>query len=103
MPDQTRRAVRAGGRVVRRRGAEIEQIIIANELALARAHVAFPVVIDLERRTPEWLTRLSTEPGVREFEAKYGLEMPTALRQYYKSTRLISLLQAAWGVDVFLE
>jgi hypothetical protein len=29
--------------------------------------------------------------------------MPNALRQYYKSTRLISLLQAAWGVDVFLE
>jgi hypothetical protein len=32
---------------------------------------------------------------VREFEAKYGWEMPTALRHYYKSTRLISLLQAA--------
>jgi hypothetical protein len=47
--------------------------------------------------------RLSTEAGVREFEAKYGWEMPTALRHYYKSTRLISLLQAAWGVDVFLN
>jgi hypothetical protein len=72
-------------------------------LALARAHVAFPAVIALERRLPEWLSRLSTESGVREFEAKHGLEMPDALRQYYRSTRLISLLQAAWGVDVFLE
>jgi hypothetical protein len=40
---------------------------------------------------------------VSAFEAKYGLEMPNALRHYYRSTRLISLLQAAWGVDVFLE
>ena len=38
----------------------MERIIIANELALARAHVAFPVVIELERRIPEWLIRLST-------------------------------------------
>ena len=82
---------------------EMEQIIVANELALARAHVAFPAVVELERRIPGWLTRLSTEPGVREFEAKYGIEMPDALRHYYRSTRLISLLQAAWGVDVFLE
>lgn len=81
----------------------MERIIIANELALARAHVAFPVVIELERRIPEWLIRLSTEPGVRQFEAKYGVEMPNTLRHYYKSTRLICLLQAAWGVDVFLE
>ena len=29
--------------------------------------------------------------------------MPDALRHYYRSTRLICLLQAAWGVDVFLE
>ena len=81
----------------------MEQIIAANELALARAHVAFPFVLELERRMPGWLVRLSTEAGVREFEARHGLEMPGALRQYYKSTRLISLLQAAWGVDVFLE
>ena len=84
-------------------GSEIEKISIANELALARAHVAFPAVIELERRIPEWLIRLSTDAGVREFEAKHGLEMPSALRHYYKSTRLICLLQAAWSVDVFLE
>jgi hypothetical protein len=77
-------------------------MIIASELALARAHVVFPQVLELERRVPEWLIRLSTEPGVSEFEAKYGVVMPEVLRRYYKSTRLISLLQAAWGVDVFL-
>jgi hypothetical protein len=82
---------------------DIEQVLIANELALARAHVAFPVVTELERRMPEWLVRLATEAGVRGFEARYGLAMPGALCQYYRSARLICLLQAAWGVDVFLE
>jgi hypothetical protein len=81
----------------------MDQMIIASKLALARAHVVFPQVLELERRIPGWLIRLSTEPGVSEFEAKYGVEMPDVLRRYYGSTRLISLLQAAWGVDVFLE
>ena len=84
-------------------GAPIDQIIMANELALARAHIVFPFVIEVESRTPEWLIRLSTEAGVKAFEEKHRLEMPRTLRQFYKSARLISLLQAAWGVDVFLE
>ena len=82
---------------------QIDQIILANQLAIARAHIVFPRVLELERRVPEWLLRLATEAGVTDFQNKHGLALPAEVQQYYKSIRLICFLQEAWDVDVFLE
>jgi hypothetical protein len=80
-----------------------ELITAANELALARAHLVFPIVLEVERRIPKWMVQLSSEAGFTEFERKHGVDLPDVLRRYYHSPRLICLLQAAWDVDVFLE
>jgi hypothetical protein len=83
----------------------IQRIRGANELALAQAHIRFPSVLALEQQAPEWLLRLSTPAGVADFERRHGFRLPDALREYYRSLRLISLLQAAWdicNIDVFL-
>jgi hypothetical protein len=48
---------------------------------------------------------MSTPAGVADFERRHALRLPDALREYYRSLRLISLLQAAWeicAIDVFL-
>ncbi len=48
---------------------------------------------------------MATPAGIADFEQRHGLRLPDTLQQYYRSLRLISLLQAAWDVlnmDVFL-
>jgi hypothetical protein len=84
-------------------GVLIDKVIAANQLALARAHIVFPRVLELEQCVPKWLLHLATEAGVTDFQDKHGLQLPTEVKQYYKSTRLICFLQEAWGVDVFLQ
>ena len=63
-------------------------------------------MLALEQQAPEWLVRMGTAGGVADFERKHGHKLPDTLREYYRSLRLISLLQAAWdalNTDFFLS
>ncbi len=62
-------------------------------------------MLSLEQQAPKWLLRVATPGGVADFECRHGLQLPETLQEYYRSLRLISLLQAAWDVlnmDLFL-
>ena len=63
-------------------------------------------MLALEQQAPEWLLRMATPAGVADFERRHGLQLPDSLQEYYRSLRLISLLQAAWDVlnmDVYFS
>lgn len=49
---------------------------------------------------------MATPAGIETFERRHALRLPAVVQQYYRSPRLICLLQAAWSklnTDVFLE
>jgi hypothetical protein len=51
---------------------------------------------------PEWFRDLGTEPGLARFEARRGIRVPAALREFYACPLLACFLEPAIDGEVFL-
>ncbi|MDG3008379.1 hypothetical protein [Paludisphaera mucosa] len=73
------------------------------DLAEARGYLDCPEVRAMEDRVPGWFRALGTVPGVAEFEARRGVRLPDAIREFYQSTPLACFVEAAVDGEVFLH
>ena len=54
-----------------------------NDLAHARGYFRCAEVLALQDNAPEWFRTLGTSVGLAEFEARHGVQVPAALREFY--------------------
>jgi hypothetical protein len=72
------------------------------DLAEVRGYFRYPEVLALQDHVPNWFRALGTAPGLAEFEARRGIQVPGALREFYRCTPLACFLEAAIDGEVFL-
>ncbi len=72
------------------------------DLAEGRGYFRFPEVLALQDRIPDWFRALGTAAGLAEFEARRGVQVPAALREFYGCFPLACFLEAAMDGEVFL-
>jgi hypothetical protein len=74
----------------------------AYDLAEARGYLRYPAVLVLQDRVPDWFRALGTAAGLAEFEARRGVQVPAALREFYGCLPLACFLEATIDGEVFL-
>jgi hypothetical protein len=74
----------------------------ARDLAEARGYLCCPEVLALQDRAPGWFRALGSEAGLADFEARRGIRVPAALREFYGCLPLACFLEASIDGEVFL-
>jgi hypothetical protein len=74
----------------------------AHDLAQARGYLRSPSVLALHGQVPDWFRALGTAVGIAAFEARHGVTVPAALREFYGCVPLACFLEAAIDGEVFL-
>ena len=74
----------------------------ALDLAEARGYTAYPEVLALRSRIPEWFCGLGNEVGVSEIENRREIRIPAAIREFYSCPFLACFVEATIDGEVFL-
>ncbi|WP_147443277.1 hypothetical protein [Corallococcus sp. AB011P] len=72
-------------------------------VAEERGYFNAPELLRLQEEVPEWLRALAHEDGLAKLEARIGLPVPGALREYYACPQLACFLEASMDGEVFLK
>ena len=75
----------------------------ALRLAEDRGYLRYPEVAALGAAVPDWFRRRGTPGGVAAFEARRGVRVPAAVREFYAATPLACFLEASVDGEVFLR
>jgi hypothetical protein len=81
----------------------MEYLSRAYRLAEERDYLRYPEVIALEKEVPDWFQRLGNPAGIADFEARRGVRLPAALREFYGCIPLASVIEACFDGEVFLR
>ncbi|WP_224364192.1 hypothetical protein [Hyalangium versicolor] len=93
----------ADERVEKAYGGFMKYLQRSLEVAEARGYFRAPEVLRLQGKVPDWLRALAHEDGLAKLEARLGLPVPGALREFYACSLLACFLEASIDGEVFLS